>query len=113
VRDRIETGMNETGCEDVDWIYLAVVGSCENGDGPLSFVTAISPANCNLSSKISPFHSYVVSEKSLFSTKESLTNTFVGGREKAILVAIVTRMRTVRRGIVVRIPAEAMYFSFL
>jgi hypothetical protein len=40
----------------VDWMYLAVVGSCENGDGPLSFVNAINRANCNLSSKISPFH---------------------------------------------------------
>jgi hypothetical protein len=56
--------------------------------------------------------SYVVSEKSLSSTKESLTNAFVGGRGKAILIAIVARKRTVKRGIVFRIPAEAMYFSF-
>ena len=42
--------------EDVDWTCLAVVGTCENGDGPWSFVNSISRANCNLSSKISPFH---------------------------------------------------------
>jgi len=36
-------------------MYLAVVGSCKNVDGPWSFVNLISRANCNLSSKISPF----------------------------------------------------------
>jgi len=56
VRDIIKTGFNEMGYDDVDWMYLAVVGSCQNGDGPWSFVNSISLANCNLSSKISPFH---------------------------------------------------------
>jgi hypothetical protein len=56
MRDRIKMDINEMGCEVVDWIDLAVVGSCENGNGPWGFVNSISLVNCNLSSKITPFH---------------------------------------------------------
>jgi hypothetical protein len=56
MRDRIKMEINEMECEVVDWIDLAVVGSCENGNGPWGFVNSISRAIRNLSSKITPFH---------------------------------------------------------
>jgi hypothetical protein len=38
-------------------------------------------------------------------------NAFIGGRGKTILIGIVTRVGAVKRGVLVRIPSEAMYLS--